>query len=327
MLYIHGIGHCHPTNIITNQFLEDLDIDTNSEWITKRVGIQQRRTVLPLDYIKKTKNAEPLMAIQCAEYDTAEAGARATNMALKKAKINLDQIGMVIGGSSSPKYSVPAEICSIAGKLGINAPAIDINSGCATFLAHMHMANSMQTESTPDYMLLVIPDHLTKSTNYDDRTTAVLFGDCTTAVIVSKKVPSKYQVNYTFLDSCPADWEKVIIPTGGHIEMEGRTVQKFAIRKTIESLKLIAKQTPYQPEKDYFIGHQANLSMLEYVCNTLNISDHHHLHNIELHGNCGGASAPSVLSQNWQRFQPGDKLAMVVVGTGLTWGGLHLQIQ
>ena len=59
MIYLHGIGHFHPENVITNQFLEELDIGTTVDWIMERVGIETRRTILPLDYIRKTKNADP----------------------------------------------------------------------------------------------------------------------------------------------------------------------------------------------------------------------------------------------------------------------------
>ena len=68
MLYLHSMGHFNPENIITNKFLEDLDIGTNNEWILERVGIQNRRTVLPLDYIKKTKNSDPRAAFEARQF-------------------------------------------------------------------------------------------------------------------------------------------------------------------------------------------------------------------------------------------------------------------
>jgi 3-oxoacyl-[acyl-carrier-protein] synthase III len=326
MLYIHGIGHCHPDNVISNAFLEELDIGTNPKWIVDRVGIRERRTVLPLDYIRETLNKDPVAALKQVEYTTATAGVRATEMALARANLDIEQIGMVVGGSSSPRYSVPAEVCSIAGELGINVPAYDINSGCATFTVHLHLMNQMQTQSSPDYILMLIPDHITRSIDFSDRRSAILFGDCTTAVIVSKKIPSRFRVNFTSMDSAPCDWRKVQIPTGGHVQLEGAAVQKFAIKKTIQTLKNIAKHTNYNPEKDYFIGHQANLRMLEFVCESLQIPQERHLYNADLFGNCGGASAPSVFSQQWERFQKDDKMAIVVVGAGLTWGGLSIEV-
>lgn len=76
----------------------------------------------------------------------------------------------------------------------------------------------------------------------------------------------------------------------------------------------------------YFIGHQANLTMLSSVCERLEVPPHRHLYNVDQFGNCGAAGAPGVLSQNWERFVPGDAIALVVVGSGLTWGGIALQV-
>ena len=215
MLYIHGIGHCHPDTVLDNTFFEELNIGTDPQWIVERVGIQERRTVLPLEYIRETLNKDPLAALTQVQYTTATAGVRATKMALSRANLDLAQIGMVVGGSSSPRYSVPAEVCSIAGELGINVPAYDINSGCATFTVHLHLMNQMATESTPDYILMLIPDHITRSLDFSDRRSAVLFGDCTTAIIVSKRVPSRFKVNFTSMDSAPTDWQKYKSPPAG----------------------------------------------------------------------------------------------------------------
>jgi 3-oxoacyl-[acyl-carrier-protein] synthase III len=326
MLYIHGIGHCHPDNIICNQFLESLNIDTNNQWIVDRVGINERRTVLPLDYIRSTYNKTPSEGLRQVKYTTAQAGAKAARMALERAGLTTKDIGMIIGGSSSPRYSVPAESCCISSELGINVPTFDVNSGCATFTIHMNLVNNMQQESLPDYILMVIPDHITRSVNFSDRRTAVLFGDCTTAIIVSKKMASKYRTNYTFMDSAPMEWEKIKIPTGGHAEVDGQSVQKFAIRKTIDSLKVIQNKTSYNPLEHYFIGHQANLSMLRFVCKNMSIPADKHLYNVDKYGNCGGASAPSVLSEHWDQFKSGDEIGLVVVGAGLTWGGMHISV-
>ena len=86
-LYLHGMGHFHPENVITNQFLVDLDIGTSEEWILERVGIIARRTVLPLDYIKNTKNKEPKAAFEASLYSNAKMGAAAARMALDRAGI------------------------------------------------------------------------------------------------------------------------------------------------------------------------------------------------------------------------------------------------
>ena len=80
-LYLHGLGHFHADSVITNQFLTDLDIGTNEEWIMERVGIKARRTVLPLDYIRETRNANPAGAAEAAMYTHAETGSKAAAIA------------------------------------------------------------------------------------------------------------------------------------------------------------------------------------------------------------------------------------------------------
>ena len=96
MLQIHGVGHFHPENVIDNAFLESLDIGTNDEWILERVGIRERRTVLSLDYIRDTRNADPRAAYEASRYTNAQTAARASRMALERAGLEPGDIGMVI---------------------------------------------------------------------------------------------------------------------------------------------------------------------------------------------------------------------------------------
>src|SRR5688572_9959055 len=111
MLYLHGLGHFHPENVIDNAFLESLDIGTNDEWILERVGIAERRTVLPLDYIRQTRNADPRAAHEASLYSNAQTAARAAELALERAGLQASEIGMVIAGGCSAQYLIPAEAC------------------------------------------------------------------------------------------------------------------------------------------------------------------------------------------------------------------------
>jgi len=119
MLYLHGLGHFYPYNIITNPFLEELDIGTSEEWILERVGIRTRRTVLPLDYIRTTKNRDPREALNAGLYNNTSTGTAAARMALDRAGLKPEDIGIVISGSSAPDSLSPAEATTIAAALGI----------------------------------------------------------------------------------------------------------------------------------------------------------------------------------------------------------------
>ena len=80
MLYLHGLGHFHPENVITNQFLEELDIGTSNDWVLERVGIRERRTSLPLAYIRETKNRDTRAAYEASIYSNAQTGAAAARL-------------------------------------------------------------------------------------------------------------------------------------------------------------------------------------------------------------------------------------------------------
>ena len=187
MIYVHGCGHFHPENIIDNQFLEDLDIGTSHAWIVERVGILSRRTVLSLDYIKETQNKNPAMAKEASLYTNAQTGAKAAELALKRANLKKEATGMVVSGSCSPQYSCPAEACTIANELEIEVPSFDINSACSSLAAQLDFINRLDADSSPDYILLLSPENNTRTINYSDRNSAVLWGDSSSALVVSKK--------------------------------------------------------------------------------------------------------------------------------------------
>src|SRR5262245_55745694 len=113
-LSVLSVGHFHPETVLDNAFLECLDIGVDASWILERVGIRSRRTVLPLEYIRITKNQDPRAADDAAMYSNAETGARAARVAMDRAGITPSQIGMIIAGGCSPSYSIPAEACVIA---------------------------------------------------------------------------------------------------------------------------------------------------------------------------------------------------------------------
>lgn len=320
-LYVHGLGHFHPKNEITNQFLADLDIGTNEAWIDERVGISTRRTVLPLDYIRETRNRNLMEAHEAAEYTHADTGSKAARMAIERAGITTDDIGMVIAGSSCPDHMSPADACMIAERLGIEAPAFDVNSACTSFHVAMYMLAMMQPENVPDFVLIVTPESLTTTVDYSDRSAAVLWGDGTTAAVVSARVPSRIEILGNVLESSPAGADKVTVPHFGHFGQEGRTVQMFAIKKTVRVLRKLQKAFEQDDRPFHFVGHQANLRMLETVCRQGKISEDRHHHTVVDYGNTGAAGAPGVVSMRWDSWKAGDDIALVGVGSGLTWSG------
>ncbi len=326
MIYIHGLGHFHPPNEIDNAFLTGLDIGTNDEWILERVGIRSRRTVLPLDYIASTRNADPLASHAVSTHSNAQTAAEAARMALARAGLTAQDIGLVWAGGCSPQHTIPAEACKIAAELGIAAPSVDVSSACSTFAAHLHLLGSMNPATMPDYVLLVTAENNTRTVDYRDRSTAVLWGDGSAAAVVSMRVPARLRVVHTSLTSDPSGWDKVSIPTGGHFAQQGTAVQGFAIRRSGQTLNALRGNCRGDKDRLHFVGHQANLLMLQSVVTRGRIDPERHWFNVDAYGNCGAAGAPSVLSQRWDQLPEGGEIAVVVVGSGLTWGGALLQV-
>lgn len=320
-VYLHGLGHFHPENEITNAFLEELDIGTNDEWILDRVGIRSRRTVLSLDYIRTTKNSDVRAAREAAMYSAGQLGARAAEMAIARAGLKTADIGMVIGGYSMPDFATPAEACNVARELGLEVPSFDVNSACTSFLMHVHLLSMMNPASLPPYVLLVVPEVSTTTVDYSDRATAVLWGDAGAAAVVSTQVPGRAVLAGSSVTSSPAAADKVQIPRAGYFHQDGRAVQMFAVRKSCEVFERLRREYRAEGRALHFVGHQANLRMLEAVCNRCEIAPELHHSNVEDYGNTGAASSASVISMRWDDWQTADDIAVVGVGGGLTWAG------
>ncbi|MCC6334450.1 MAG: ketoacyl-ACP synthase III [Myxococcales bacterium] len=328
MLYLHSLGHFHPENVIDNQFLESLDIGTDDEWILERVGIRQRRTVLPLDFIRSSRNADLAAAQEAALYSNVETARRAALMALERAKLGPSDIGMVVAGGCAPEMQIPSEAARVANALGIEAPAFDVNSACSSFGAQLHLLAQMT--ALPRFVLVVNPENTTRVVDYRDRANAVLWGDGTSAAIVSTQVRARLAVTRTLLESSPAGCALVTVPRFGHFAQEGSQVQRFAIKTTLACLERLLPGARARVARTggrvRFVGHQANGMMLDSVAKRAGVDAADHFRNVEDFGNTGAAGAPSVLSQRWGELGAGDSVVLVVVGSGLTWAALELEV-
>ena len=318
-LYLHGLGHFHPENVITNAFLEELDIGTTDDWILERVGIRERRTLLPLDYIRETKNRDLRMATEVMVCGNAETGRRAAEMAIARAGISAQDVGMVISGSSAPDMVTPADACTIAAKLGLEVPCFDVNSACTSFHVAMNVLSMMDPAKVPTYVLSVVPEGVTRTVDYSDRSSAVLWGDGSTAAVLSTKERGRAEILGTAMESSPAGHDKVTIPRTGHFLQEGRTVQTFAIKKTVAGYRRLRDAYAQEERRLHFVGHQANLSMLQKVCEMCEVAEDRHHHNVETFGNTAGAGSPGVVSMRWDEWTDADDVAVAGVGAGLTW--------
>lgn len=320
MLNVLGLGHFHPENVIDNAFLESLDIGTNDAWIMKRVGIRTRRTVLPLDYIRETKNQDLGAVDSVMEVSNPEAGARAARMAIERAGIAVQDIGMVVAGGCSPQWLAPSEAALVANELGLEVPCLDMHAACSTFGLHLHFLAQMHA-TLPDYVLCVCIENNTRMVDYSDRSGCVLWGDGTSAAVVSSRHRGKGRVLSTTFGGSPAGALEVTIERNGYFRQDGAKVHKFAVKR----MTSLVRESLHKDANMVYVGHQANLTMLKSVAKRCGIADERHWFNIDAFGNQGSAGAPCVLSQRWDEIAEGTRVATVVVGSGLSWSSVLLE--
>ena len=213
-------------------------------------------------------------------------------MAIARAGIAKSDIGMVLAGSSAMDTATPAEACNVARALELEVPAFDINSACTSFFASLYVLSLMQPERLPAFVLIVVPEALTRSVDYTDRASAVLWGDGAVAAVLSTRVPGRARIVSNTLMSSPAGADKVVVPRVGHFRQEGRQVQVFAIKKTALLLKRLQDAFQQDGRTLHFVGHQANLRMLEAVYRQCGVPPTRHHSNVEWFGNTAGAAAP-----------------------------------
>ena len=142
----------------------------------------------------------------------------------------------------------------------------------------------------------MLAEPLTSVVNYNDRSSAVIWGDGAAALIVSTRIPARASLQGNRMASNPAGATKVVVPRTGLFGQEGRTVQMFAIKKTVRVLQELQAEFDTPQRTLHFIGHQANARMLESVCQQTNFPADRHHSNVEMFGNTASAGSPSVIN-------------------------------
>lgn len=324
-LSIVGMGYDHASTVIDNRFLEDLDIGTNEQWILDKIGIVTRLSSLPLDYIRTTRNQDPREGIRVAQSTATDHAERASRMALERAGIGADQIGMLICNCCTPNSFVPTEGQRIAERLGVHGKVFDAFSACPAFALHVDLLRSYREEALPDFVLCVSTATLTQHVNYNERSDGAIWGDGAAAWVVSPRHPGKLEILHSTYTADPSRCEAVVVETYGHFHQDGRAVRDFSVRQTVRLLKQMEEQFGIDWERDIFVGHQANATMLDQITGNREIPPHNHWHNVTKIGNQAGAGAPAVLAMHWDQIMPGQKIASAVVGAGLSWGSVLLE--
>jgi 3-oxoacyl-[acyl-carrier-protein] synthase-3 len=331
MLSILGMGCAHPSNAIDNKLLEALDVGTNEQWILEKIGIRTRVSTLPSAYVRETRNQDPRQAQSVASAGPTQLGVLAARRALEACKagagtVRPEDIGLVVVNCCTPIQTAPAESHRIAAELGLRCPAHDLYSACPAFALHMDFLNNFEEQALPEYVLCISTATMTQKVNYNDRSDGAIWGDGAAAWIVSARHSGRLNVVDTFFATDSSRAAAVVVDSHGFFHQDGRAVRDFSVRQTVRLIKRLEQSHALDWSRDVFIGHQANGTMLEQICNNRKIPPHNHWHNVETHGNQAGAGAPAVLCMHWDRLASGQKIAVAVVGAGLSWGSVLLEV-
>lgn len=326
MSYILGMGTCHPTTVIDNKFLEDLDVGTTAQWIEEKIGIKTRFTTLTLDYIKTTRNQDPRLTREVVTTTTTEMGVKASLQAIENAGISASDIGLVVCNCCTPRNTFPTESQRITEQLGISAVALDVFTACPAFALHTDFLLNYRGERLPDYILCISTATLTQHVNYNDRSDGAIWGDGAAAWVISPRQKGPIEILSSSFTADPTRCEAVVVDHHQFFHQDGRAVRDFSVRQTVRLIKGLEESYPVDWSRDIFIGHQANRTMLEQITNNREIPASGHWQNVSEYGNQAGAGAPAVLSMNWNKRTKGQFIVTAVVGAGLSWGTVMMKV-
>ena len=301
---IKGIGSYVPVEDIPNRDIEELNVGTTAEWISKNLGINKRRIVtgeLPSD-----------LAHQAALNAIADAG------------LDKEDIDLIIVATSSPDRIAPSTACITAGKLDLKRPAFDINAVCGGFVYGMQLATNLVSTGEYKNVLLIGADAYSKNTNWGDRS-CVFFGDGAGAVVISKIegawVDTEIYGDNTGTETAPGD--SFTCHHGENFSMNASAVYEFATKVLPDSIKRMMDNHSYTNEDiDLMIPHQPGHRVLFKTSEILDFPLEKVIFNMTNFANTAGASIPMALDRAYRenKIKNGNVLIMPAVGSGWVWG-------
>jgi 3-oxoacyl-[acyl-carrier-protein] synthase III len=317
---IAGVGHYAPERVLTNADFERM-LDTSDEWIATRTGMKERH-------------------IAAADEPTSDIALAAARNAIADAELTPQDLNCIIVATVTPDYSFPATACIVGAKLGIQGvPGFDMEIACSGFIYGLTVAASLVRTGVFKRVLLIGAEELSRLTNYEDRNTAILFGDGAGAVVLEACEDDCFLAAELGADG--TDPEDLWLPVGGTgsspitvedvvnkrntIHMNGREVFRFAVTKMIEATTLTLERAGIKSsDVAWAIPHQANRRIIEAAAKRLDIPSERVVINIHKYGNTSAASIPIALSETSAagKLKDGDVLLFVGFGGGLSWGAV-----
>jgi 3-oxoacyl-[acyl-carrier-protein] synthase-3 len=304
---IVGLGRYLPEKIVKNSDLEKI-MDTSDEWIRTRTGIEERR-------------------ISSDDVNSSDMAYEAAMKALENANISAEEIDMILVATVTPDQPFPSIACMIQDKLGAKkAAAMDVSAACSGFMYGIVTAKQFIESGSYKYVLVVGVEKLSKITNWDDRNTAVLFGDGAGAVVLGPV--SEGRGILAFELGADGSGGKHLLQEKEFITMNGREVYKFAVRQMGESsVNVLEKAGLSKEDVDFLIPHQANIRIMESARQRLELPVEKMSKTIHKYGNTSSASIPISIVEEVEagKIKDDDVIVLVGFGGGLTWGAIALR--
>lgn len=315
---IVATGRATPRTIITNHDLERR-MDTSDEWVRTRTGIERRHVLT---------SGESLVEI----------AATAATTALARAGMKAAELDAIVVGTVSSDFGFPSFACQLQHRLGIDTiPAFDVAAACSGFVYALSVADTSMRAGEYERVLVIGADALSTMVDWNDRTTAVLFGDgAGAAVLVNEK--GDRGVLGSLLRSSGEYWELLYVRNRGiqtTMDAEARRLNEDAIRmkgpelfkiavKSMEdvSRKVAARAKVALDEIALIVPHQANLRIINAVAQRLGLGADKVFTNVDRYGNTSAASVPIALDEALEgnRIHANDLVMLNACGGGLTWG-------
>jgi 3-oxoacyl-[acyl-carrier-protein] synthase-3 len=320
---ITGWGKYVPEEVLTNADLEKM-VDTTDEWITTRTGIKERH-------------------IRGEGENASDMSVKSGLAALKIAGLTPADLDLIIVACSSPDYYVPSVANQVQHMIGANCGAFALVAGCSGWVYALTTATQFIQAGAMNNILVIGTEIISYAIDYTDRSTCVLFGDASAAVVLQPSEEPAGVLAYE-LGSDGSGAEHLIVPGAGsampnsqrvldeklmYIRMNGPEVFKFATRTVAASLKRVIDKAGMLPEDiQLFIPHQANARIIETAARLMRQPLDKFYMNLHKYGNTSAASVPLALVEALEegRCKPGDKIAMCAFGAGLTWASAVVQL-
>ncbi|EAD8577177.1 3-oxoacyl-ACP synthase III FabH [Listeria monocytogenes] len=305
---ILGVGKYVPEKIVTNFDLEKI-MDTSDEWIRTRTGIEERRIARDDEY-------------------THDLAYEAAKVAIKNAGLTPDDIDLFIVATVTQEATFPSVANIIQDRLGAkNAAGMDVEAACAGFTFGVVTAAQFIKTGAYKNIVVVGADKLSKITNWDDRTTAVLFGDGAGAVVMGPVSDDHGLLSFD-LGSDGSGGKYLNLDENKKIYMNGREVFRFAVRQMGEaSLRVLERAGLEKEDLDLLIPHQANIRIMEASRERLNLPEEKLMKTVHKYGNTSSSSIVLALVDAVEegRIKDNDNVLLVGFGGGLTWGALIIR--